>query len=510
MAKDGAPHTRSEITAHPELAVLTGQEMRSAEQAAFARGLPSFEAMRRAGRAVAELIARRWPPGALNSILVLCGPGNNGGDGFIIAAALQAGGYPVQVQAIGNAGTRSGDAQQAFAGWNGETSGLDAAAAAKLGARDLVVDALFGIGLTRPLTGDVRAVVEAVNRSGARVVAVDVPSGIDADSGAVPGAAIRADVTVTFGWAKRGHLLLPAAAQCGDVVVADIGCTADDLADLTIATFRNAPALWRDDYPRPRPEDHKYKRGHVVMAGGGQMTGAARLAARAARRVGIGMLTLAVPPAAWPVYAADQAGAIVKPAVDRADVLALAREDRVTALLAGSGLAPDSETAGLVRGCLAVGRPLVIDGGGLTALAQHGGLKGGRPDVVLTPHEGEFARLFPDLSAGGKLERARAAASLSGCALILKGADTVIAVPDGRAVLCDLGPANLATAGSGDVLAGVVAGLLGLGLAPLQAAAMAVWLHSAAARRVGLGLIAEDLPDLLPVVLGAALNEALG
>lgn len=500
---------------HSDLAVLTAAEMRQVENAAFARGLPSFEAMRRAGSAVAAEVMRRWPSGTLDTVTVLCGPGNNGGDGFIAAAALGAAGYPVRVQATSIAAPRSVDAQAALTGWTGEVAALDPDALEALGARDLVIDALFGIGLTRLLDGAVLATVEAVNRSGAPVVAVDVPSGIDADTGLVPGAAIDADVTVTFGWAKRGHLLLPAAAHCGELVVADVGFTATDLAVIPIACFRNAPAFWRDGYPLPGPQDHKYRRGHVVVAGGAVMTGAARLAARAARRVGVGMLTLAVPPAAWAVYAADQAGAIVRPAADCDAVLALAADDRVTALLVGSGLEPVADTAALVRGAMALGKPLVVDGGGLTALALDGGLSRGgswqgRPDLVLTPHEGEFARLFPAVAGqGGKLDRARAAAAASGCTIVLKGADTVIAGPDGRALMCDLAPATLATAGSGDVLAGAVAGLLGLHLAPLPAAAMAVWLHGEAARELGLGLIAEDLPDRLAQILTGVLTGAL-
>ena len=504
MASGGGSPT----IAHPDLAVLTAAEMRRVEAAAFARGLPSFEAMRRAGKAVADLVAQRWPLGALDDIVVLCGPGNNGGDGFIAATALRTAGYRVQVQGVAATAKRSADGQKALAGWGGEIAALDPACLVRLGERDLVIDALFGIGLARPLGADVLAAVEAVNRAAAAVVAVDVPSGVDADTGGVLGGAIAADVTITFGWAKRGQLLLPAAAQCGELVVADVGFTAADLAAVTVTTWRNAPGLWRDDYPLPQPQDHKYRRGHAVIAGGAVMTGAARLAARAARRAGLGMLTLAVPPAVWDVYAADQAGAIVRPAEDRDAVLALAGAARVTALLVGSGLEPDRATADLVRGCLALARPMVIDGGGLTALAQHGGLAGGRVNVVLTPHEGEFARLFPDLAeSGGKLERAREAAARSGCTIVLKGADTVIAGPDGQAILSDRGPATLATAGSGDVLAGAVAGLLGLGLPPLQAAAMAVWLHSHAAHGLGLGLIAEDLPDRLAMALSVALGQ---
>jgi len=504
MSSGGA----SQPAQHPELAVLTADEMRRVESAAFARGLPSFEAMRRAGQSVAQLISRRWLLGTVDHIIVLCGPGNNGGDGFIAATSLRAAGYAVQVRSVALKAPRSADAGKAAAGWGDAVVPLDAKDLGDLGPRTIVVDALFGIGLTRPLAGEVLDAVEAVNRGRARVVAVDVPSGVDADNGAILGAAIRADVTVSFGWLKRGHLSLPAAAQCGELVVADAGFTAADLAAIDVACWRNLPALWRDAYPLPQPDDHKYRRGHALIAGGATMTGAARLAAQAARRVGLGMLTLAAPVSAWPIYAQDLVGAVVRPAADNEATLALAADTRVSALLVGSGLEPDRSTAELVRGAMALGRPMTIDGGGLTALAQHGGLVGGRPDIVLTPHEGEFARLFPDLAQGTpKLERARAAAARSGCTIVLKGADTVIAAPDGRAILSELAPATLATAGSGDVLAGAVTGLLGLGLAPLPAAAMAVWLHAEAARGFGLGLIAEDLPDRLPKALAVGLGQ---
>jgi NAD(P)H-hydrate epimerase len=266
--------------------------------------------------------------------------------------------------------------------------------------------------------------------------------------------------------------------------------------------------LWSSAYPVPKPTEHKYQRGHAVIVGGAVMTGAARLAARAARRVGIGLLTLAVPPEVWPIYAGDQPGAIVRPVADLAAFAAIAGDERISSLLVGSGLEPDGHTAELVHTCIALGRPTVIDGGGLTVLAGDGILAHGRADLVLTPHEGEFGRLFPDLVARqSKVDRAREAARRSGCTIVLKGSDTVVAAPDGRSIVSAGAPATLATAGSGDVLAGVIAGLLGLHLPPFLAAAMGVWLHARAAEGVGLGLIAEDLPDRLPLALAKALAQ---
>jgi NAD(P)H-hydrate epimerase len=492
--------------AHSDLALLTGAEMRAAERAAFGRGLPSFEAMRRAGVAVADAIIARWPAAGSGEVHVLCGPGNNGGDGFVAAATLHSAGYRVEVHAVRARSDYAGDAARAAALWHGEVATLDASRLAALDASSIVVDALFGIGLDRALDGDVAKAIEAVNGTRATIVAVDLPSGVQTDDGRIMGVSVRASLTVTFGWRKLGQILQPGTARCGQTLVADVGFTPADLAAAGPTRWLNAPALWSSAYPAPKPSDHKYQRGHAVIVGGAIMTGAARLAARAARRTGLGLLTLAVPPAVWPIYAADQPGAIVRLAADPSALAAVAGDERISGLLVGSGLEPDGATLELVRTCIALSRPTVIDGGGLVALAEAKLLAGDRPDIVLTPHEGEFGRLFPDLVAReSKVERAMLAARRTGCTLVLKGPDTVIAAPDGRSIVSGGAPATLATAGSGDVLAGIVTGLLGLGMPPFLAAAMAVWLHGRAAKGAGLGLIAEDLPDRLPLALAKAL-----
>jgi NAD(P)H-hydrate epimerase len=492
---------------HPDLAVLTAAEMRAAEQAAFARGLPSFEAMRRAGVAVVDAILQRWPASG-REVHVLCGPGNNGGDGFIAAETLRAAGYRVIAYAVRSKSDYAGDAARAASLWQGDIRTPDPSIFAALDESAIVVDALFGIGLDRALEGQVAAVIEAVNASPATVIAIDIASGVHADDGRVMGVAIDADLTVTFNWRKRGHLLLPGAVQCGEILVADVGFGGADLSAANPSCWLNGPALWSAHYPIPKRNDHKYRRGHAIIAGGAVMTGAARLAARAARRVGLGLLTLAVPPEAWPIYAGDQPGAIVRPVADLAAFAALAGDERVSALLVGSGLEPDVRTSDLVRACLALGRPLVIDGGGLTVLAGTDTLAAGHAAVVLTPHEGEFGRLFPDLVAcTSKVDRAVEAARRTRCITVLKGSDTVIAEPHGSAIISDGAPPTLATAGSGDVLAGTIAGLLGLGISALSAASMGVWLHARAAESFGIGLIAEDLPDRLPASLAKALGQ---
>ncbi|GAB2175835.1 bifunctional ADP-dependent NAD(P)H-hydrate dehydratase/NAD(P)H-hydrate epimerase [Dongia sp. agr-C8] len=484
------------------LRVVTAAEMRAAEAALFARGTPSFDVMAAAGRAVVEAIRLRWPT-PFKRALILAGPGNNGGDGFIVAHELKALGWEVHVAAMQGRELYSGDAARAAALWDRPIAKLEPGALAKLDEGDcVVIDAIFGIGLARPVADAVKAVIHGLHGRPCPVVAVDVPSGINADTGEVLGAAPRAALTVTFGWPKRGHLLLPGREWARDLVVADIGCHDEDLPDLAHVPRVNGTALWRSHLPLPSAADHKYTRGHALVVGGATMPGATRLASRAARRVGAGMLTVAAPKEAHPYYLIDQPGLIVRAAADAAALQALLEDRRFTSVLVGSGLPADDATAGAVKTAAASGRALVIDGGGLTAFA--GGIDAlvevGRADIVLTPHEGEFARLFPELK-GDKLTRARAAARRARCIVVMKGADTVIAAPDGRAAINADAPAWLATAGSGDVLAGLILGLLGQGMPAFEAAAAGVSLHGMAGAAFGPGLIAEDLPELIPEVL---------
>ena len=482
--------------------VVTAAEMRAAEAVLFDRGTPSFDVMATAGRAVVEAIQQRWPV-PFKRALVLAGPGNNGGDGFIIARELEALGWEVHVAAARPRDAYAGDAARAAALWGGSLSELEPGALARLDDGDcLVIDAIFGIGLTRPVDNEIKAVIHGLHGRPCPVVAVDVPSGVNADTGAVMGAAPRAALTVTFGWPKPGHLLLPGREWARDLVVADIGCRDEDLRDLAMIARVNGTPLWRGHLPLPSASDHKYTRGHALVVGGAAMPGATRLASRAARRIGIGMLTVAAPREAHGYYLIDQPGLIVREAADAGGVKALLEDHRFTATLVGSGLPPEPGTRAMVEAAAAANRPLVIDGGGLGAFAGAvGTLAGiGRADIVLTPHDGEFGRLFPDRK-GDKLQRAREAARAIGCTVVLKGADTVIAAPDGRTAINTDAPAWLATAGSGDVLAGLILGLLGQGMPPFAAAAAGVSLHGMAGTAFGPGLIAEDLPELMPEVL---------
>jgi NAD(P)H-hydrate epimerase len=333
-----------------------------------------------------------------------------------------------------------------------------------------------------------------------------VPSGVDGATGEIRGMAARAEITVTFFRKKPGHLIYPGRGYCGTVLLAQIGIPDAVLGGIAPRTFENGPPLWLAAYPWPQPEDHKYRRGHVVVAGGAVLTGAARLAARASARAGAGLVTIAAPESAWPVYAAALTGVIVRPMRRLDDFAALIGDERVRAMVVGPGAGVTAETRELALAALGTGRAVVIDADALTIFAKSpdtlfAAIKG---PAVLTPHEGEFARLFAALSSqegGDRLSRARQAAKTAGAVVVLKGPDTVIAAPDGRAAINANAPPDLATGGTGDVLAGLIAGLLAQGLAPFEAACAGCWLHGEAAREFGPGLVADDLIDTFPVAL---------
>ncbi|MBT6118011.1 MAG: NAD(P)H-hydrate dehydratase [Rhodospirillaceae bacterium] len=486
---------RRDERAAAHLAVLTNAEMYRADAAAAESGIPGETLMANAGRACAEAIRARRTP---RPTLVLCGPGNNGGDGYVIARLLAERGWPVEVAALVPPEKLKGDAAVHAVRWQGRTIALDQA---DLGGAGLVVDALFGAGLTRDLDGVARAAIEGIAMRGIDCVAVDVPSGVDGDTGLVRGAAAWAFLTVTFFRPKPAHLLYPGRGLCGEVVTADIGIPEAVLDGIGPRQWRNEPDLWLGDFPWPAAESHKYVRGHGLVLGGTEMTGAARLAARAAMRAGAGLVTIACPPDAWPVYAAEAAGILTARIAAPADFAALLKDARKNALLVGPGAGVTAETREIALAAAGSGRACVLDADALTVFRDapedlFGAIAG---PCVLTPHEGEFGRVF--VQEGGKLARARAAAAKAGAVVLLKGPDTVVAAPDGRAVVNTNAPPTLATAGAGDVLAGLILGLLAQGMPAFEAAAAGAWLHGAAARAFGPGLIAEDLPDLLPSVL---------
>jgi hydroxyethylthiazole kinase-like uncharacterized protein yjeF len=495
-------------------AVLTAAEMAQADRLAVASGTPSLALMEAAGAAVARSVLDSQGAGAAfgaRPVALFCGPGNNGGDGLVAARLLRGEGVEVRVGLLAPAAALAGDARMAAERYGGPFVTL-----ADLPIDDsLVVDALFGTGLARPLGGAAAEAVARINAAPGPIIAVDVPSGLDASSGKILGeAVVEADATVTFFRRKTGHLLLPGRLLCGRVEVADIGIAESVLATIAPATFAAGPLLWLHRLPQPAAMGHKYDRGHaLVVSGGPTSTGAARLAAGAALRAGSGLVTLASPSEALGVNAAHLT-AVMLTRVDGAGDLGLLLNDRrKTAILLGPGLGLGEPTRALVVAALAPAahyRAAVLDADALTSyagrLAALATLIAAAPGpVILTPHEGEFDRLFaaePAVAAApSKLARARAAAQRSGALVILKGADTVIADPDGRAAILEAAPAYLATAGAGDVLAGIVCGLVAQAMAPFEAAAAAAYLHAAAAAQFGPGLIAEDLPRLLPKVL---------
>ena len=490
--------------------LLTTAEMARADTIAVARGTDSFVLMQRAGAAVADAAIRMAPSGP---ILVISGLGNNGGDGFVAAANLAARGRDVVVMLLGEAAKLKGDAARAAREWRGQVAAFDPAL---IGGQALIIDALFGAGLDRPVTGEFARAIEAINASGVPVLGVDLASGINGTTGEVMGTAVRATQSVTFFRKKPGHLLLPGRVHCGPVEVADIGIPLAALDEIKPQTFENLPALWAREFPLPRIDGHKYSRGHVLVGSGGiAATGAARLAARAALRAGAGLVTVASPRDALVVNAAALTAVMVR-AIDTAEeyYAELLADRRFNACVVGPGFGVGERTREVVAAVLSARRACVLDADALTSFADDtqlliAGVKNTTEPIVFTPHLGEFAKLFGDLSGtgGSKLDRVRTAAEISGAIIVLKGPDTVVAHPDGRAAIATNAPPWLATAGSGDVLAGIIGGLLAQGVDGFSAAAMAVWLHGEAGAHVGPGLIAEDLPEALPAVLRKLLAE---
>lgn len=512
--------------------LVTAAQMRALEQEAFGGGgLTGADLMEAAGRAVAAAVLAHWPDLARTPkrAVVYCGPGNNGGDGFVVARHLAGWGWRVDVAYLGSVARMPPDARRNHELWaaQGPIRALDQV---DPGAADLIVDALFGIGLARPLPQIVaQTLCQAARMTGPRprIVAVDVPSGLCADSGRVLGGmAVRADLTVSFHRAKLGHVLADGPAHCGALVVADIGLRGDGGGVALVAP--PSPAVIDKAHPTGQGL-HKYDHGHaLILSGPMGRSGAARLAARAALRVGAGLVTVAAPGSAM-LENACQLTAIMLRRVGSATELAsmLAQDPRLNAICLGPGLGVGSGTRDLVAAALAQpARAVVLDADALSGFADapQDLFDLTHANTVLTPHGGEFARLFPDLAAMlagqpaqgpavSRVDAARAAAARAGCIVLLKGADTVLAAPDGRvAVHAAIGPRAvpwLATAGAGDVLAGLITGLMARGRDAFTACTAAIWLHVEAARIIGPGLIAEDIPEALPRVLRDVLTPPL-
>lgn len=497
--------------------LLTPEEMGRADAAAVAAGIPSFALMEKAGEAVADVAAALSLPESRHTprIAVLCGPGNNGGDGYVAARFLAGRGFVVTCFALGERSALKGDAGEATRAWTGQTRTL---ADFRPENFDLAIDALFGAGLTRPLAGEAAGAVERLNASGVRVLAVDVPSGLDGAAGRSSGPVVKADATVTFFRLKPGHVLMPGRRLCGALHLAHIGIPDNVLPDLALATFLNGPALWVDQLPQPSREGHKYMRGHILVVSGPEChTGAARLSARAAARAGAGLVTIAGTRAALHEHAAQVSAIMCAACEGASDLVRLLADPRKNALVIGPALGLGIEARDLLAAVLQdlSARALVLDADALTLMADDmprlcALIRERSGATILTPHEGELTRLETGLrrslesmsqAADSKCEAARRLARVTGAYIVLKGPDTIVAAPDGRASLATDLPPDLATAGSGDVLAGIIGGLLAQGMPAFEAASAAVWLHGQAAALIGRGLTADDLPDALAHVL---------
>lgn len=493
------------MTAQPETLLLTPVEMAAADVAAAASGINSYGLMEKAGQAVAASALRHYPQ-ALRFV-VLCGPGNNGGDGYIAAASLIRAGADTHVFAIGDPGQLVGDARRA---WKACPVAPLASSQLQIEPGDVVIDAIFGAGLARPVSADVEDVIGKVRDAGVPVVAVDLPSGLCGRRGEPLGAAFRANRTVTFMARKPGHLLMPGRSLCGDIEVCDIGIPLRILRSAAGTVSINHPDAWRHLLPTPDRASHKYRRGHLgVFSGGASHTGAARLSAGAGLAAGAGLVTLASPADAMPVNASQLTAVMLREVDSTAALRDWLAASKLSAFVLGPGFGVGDKARDFV---LALeGRPLVLDADGITSFREERNrlfniYGADDTQLVLTPHEGEFARLFPELAAEegqSKVEKAVAAATLSNAIIVYKGADTVIAAPDGRALINDNAPPWLATAGSGDVLAGIIGALLANGMPAFEAAAAAVYLHGEAAIRAGAGMTAETLVAHLGPLSGA-------
>ena len=475
----------------PAFPILTVAQMTAADRAAVAAGTPGSVLMERAGQAVASAITDRFAP---CRTLVLAGPGNNGGDAYVVARKLKAAGYDVRLEAL--APPKTEDAKHAAEGWDGPVAALRG----ELGDAELVVVGLFGAGLDRPLTGEALRLARASERTRDRIVAIDLPSGLSGDTGKPVGdAAFQAGLTVTFHHRKPAHVLQPGRAYCGEVVVADIG-----LGETRTNLYENTPELWQGKFPWPDATAHKHSRGRlIVVSGEAWRTGAARLASRAGLRIGAGLVTVLSPPDALAVNAARLEAVMLAPFETEQELEAAGAASE--AVVIGPAAGVNDETLGNVLALARTGAALVIDADALTVFRDDPEelFSALDRDDVLTPHPGEFERIFPGLlkSASSKVEAAREAARRAGTVVLVKGADTVIAAPDGRAAVNMNGVPWLATAGSGDVLAGFIGGLLAQGMESFEAACAGAWIHAACGAAFGPGLISEDLPGLAPRVL---------
>lgn len=487
--------------------LLSAEQARMLDAAAIEAGVAGIDLMRAAGRAVADILTDYigTPLEAGGPIIIFCGSGNNGGDGFIAAKHLEEWGYLVSVRCACEAGDIKGDAAIAVSEWQGPINafspdGIHEAAA--------IVDCMFGTGLNKPIEGELADLIEEINQAPAFTLSVDLPSGLPADTGRPVGACISADATITFNLRKPAHLIVPGRFLCGGVEnihVAQIGVPDRVFKKIKCDIFANIPALWGQFFPFSGPQTHKYNRGHMLVLGGREPTlGASRLASLAGLRVGAGLVTLAAPTDTYAVQASSLMDVLVRRFDSTIGFMGIVNDPRIKAVLIGPGAGLGEKTAELVKHVGAKNKGIVLDADALSSLAGRIDIikKLKSKDVVLTPHEGEFSRLLPDLDIDkDRLSAVREAAVMVDAVVVLKGVSTMVAAPDGRVCICENAPSWLSVGGTGDVLSGIICGLMTQGMPAFEAAASGVWIHGAAGMKAGRGLIASDLLEQIPRVL---------
>ncbi len=470
--------------------ILTAAQMYGADKETCAKIMPEIQLMENAGFAAACALSRHF---GKRPVTILCGSGNNGGDGFVTARILHGWGWPVEAVFAGDMRSMTDSTRLNARRWEGGTFPLSGSTLDRIRKRKaIVVDALFGIGLSRPPEGPAAGLLNALNEAGIPCAALDIPSGIQADTGKILGTALRCVLTLTFARPKIGHFLYPGREYAGKTEVLPIGIPDESITRQNPCVFLNGPELFR--IPAPSPYDHKYTRGAVLIAGG-RMTGAARLAAAGARRAGAGWVKIVCPPETSSLYAAGAPGIIVEAAETAEAFAGTVNDPKIRAAVIGMGSGVTPETEARLEAAVRSGKPFVADADALAFVRGRDMTHG-----ILTPHEGEFARFFSGIEGSDKLSRALAAARETGGVIVLKGADTVIAAPDGRAAIDAETSFGLASAGSGDVLSGIIGAMLAKGLPPFEAACAGVWMHSQAGILAGQNLIAEDIAEALPFV----------
>jgi NAD(P)H-hydrate epimerase len=473
--------------------ILNAEQSRQVDTLTIENGTPGFQLMESAGAAVSAVILKRFK---ICPVLVLCGPGNNGGDGFVIAWQLKKAGWPVRVACLVKRAALKNDAARAAKSWDADIETLNSNLSLK--ETGLIVDAVFGTGFLGTLEPEMITLFDKVRGRKIPVIAVDIPSGINATTGNVAAGTLGAVLTLTFTRKKPAHLLLPAKILCGEVQVALIGISDKTVNLVHDNVFENHPSLWIKEYPQPHALMHKYDRGHVVVAGGSKRTGAACLAAAAAQKIGAGLVSIAAPAESAFIYSCYRASIMVDSWGTIEELKAILRDVRKNTVILGPGAGTDGAAKEMMNAALAFGKTAVLDADVFTAYQSNPKelFEKISQKCILTPHEGEFERLFPDVT-GSKLDRTRKAAKICNAIVLLKGADSVLAAPDGRAIINSNAPPTLATGGSGDVLSGLIAGLAAQGMPPFLATAAATWLHGEAAEKYGFCLTAEDIISTL-------------